>query len=1202
MYNVSDATKIKTAYQDALYNENRKLKLSMKLNGKEVALENVLDSISWEWDGFSSSGYTVGQIIYSKVNFSLYKDVIVRELMDVEFTISIVIILDGVEQWLDIPFGKYKVAEVEQTKLQSRVTCYDKFYNSMQFVYVPLRSDRQYTSTEICDEIATQLGITIENVPTFPLANEDITIQNEDGTTTTQTGVNFDGWTYAEILGLVAGACGGNFFFNRDGNLVFQKGFYTSDVSLTESQFTEPTLKPITYNKTGIKITKRNDIEPIVVGDILADNSPRLLALSNPLFTTSSAYSLLTTIKTISYQPIATSIIGIMPLHLEPLDTISISYESITYTIPVFKLQYKFAGGLSGAIESYVSTDTETQSSVGGGLNSKINAVSNDVSSMQLLVANTINAGEINASSINALNIKAEKIETDVASINTLLAGNITTDNVHSMNITSEKFTVANGFITNAMINNVNASKINAGNINTSNVTISSKTGNLKIADNTLQIKDSTHVRVQIGKDATGDYNLYLWDVNGKLMWSATGLTEDAIKTQVIRNDMVKDNANINAGKLNIESLFTVLNEDESNTLKASKILLDTENQTLEVAFDSMKTSQSDLEETTQTLTTQLNVQQGSIETLVKDTEIIKGEQTTLKDNYSQIEQDVDSINLTVAQVQSDVNGKVSQDSVISSINLSTEGIAISGDKVELTGDTIVISNGVSKTLEDYLQTEDLTQEEIVTILNGSGDGLYLIDNKLLINAEYIQTGTVRADLVKVQLDEVSNLLPFNYVTMKNAINTDGFYINEDDNGLPFADCELPIYSGGGGNEFVTKPFGYSNITIESGKHYWFTCEYYAVWGNDTKPKDGVGTSTAISSGDSKYGTKTGNNLDIFLSDGTFGDIADNKNYFLLASVKDFNASVNIVERENYEGVYQRGWTRLVGRIDAKQDYTGNLWIQIDGRGFDVGDSGWFYLRNLQLVDTSVADESVKLDYITQVKEKRIELTDGSFYTGLYSVDGINLLEGTITGESSSEKRKFTLDYDGYKLNATTGSDNAFIGEGKAYYSYSAGSTGWIDGYDAMYGVGASQQIESTGNREGVFIGVHHGFQIPNDNAYGRADIYGYNRYSDSNGTDWTDWNLLGEKVEPMALVRRDNNCNITTQEKLYFNGSSAIINIDGTNYDLASMLVNQASTLSIDKDAVYKSQLELRVEELERQNAELEERLARLEALLLGE
>ena len=676
MYNVSNVTKIKEAYNKAWQDENRNLKLTMTLNGTQLNLANVLDCITWEWDG-CSTGYGVGNIFYSMVTFSLYKDVFVQEMMEVAFVISIEITVDGVKQWLDIPFGKYVVTNVEKTKIQSKVTCYDKFYNALKFLFVPNKSDKQYTSTELIKEISGTLNMPIHNVPTYNLANEDIVITNEDGTTTTQKGTNFDGWTYAEMLGLVAGACGGNFFFDRNGEMRFQKGLVPSDVVLTEKQFTEPNMKVNIYSKTGIKITKRNDMEKVVVGETLAEGNPKLYIIENPLFTDETANNLLTILSNISYQPIATSCIGVMPLHLYPLDTITINYEGKDYIVPLMKLMYKFAGGVSGSFESYVETITEATKFSGGGLNGKIDTIQGSVAQMELLVATTVVASNVNASNIEALQVKTEQLQTNYAEINNLVSGNLTAQNMQTGSITSDRLNIADGFITNAMINSVDAGKVRTGSIDTSLVTIQSENGNLVLSDNTIQISDGTNVRVQIGETASGDYALVIWDATGKLMWSATGLTEDAIKTQIIRDDMIKDDANISAEKLNIESLFTALNEDGSNTLKASKILLDTENQTLEVAFNNMTTKQGELEEQTnglvektdglqeqanglvektEVLTTELNVQSGKIETLIQNTTIIEDGQTiNLKDKVSSIEQDLDGITLQVGTVESNI-------------------------------------------------------------------------------------------------------------------------------------------------------------------------------------------------------------------------------------------------------------------------------------------------------------------------------------------------------------------------------------------------------------------------------------------------------------------------------------------------------------------------------------------------------------------
>ena len=71
--------------------------------------------------------------------------------------------------------------------------------------------------------------------------------------------------------------------------------------------------------------------------------------------------------------------------------------------------------------------------------------------------------------------------------------------------------------------------------------------------DNTIQISDKDRVRIQLGKDAAGDYNIYIWDKDGKLMFDPLyGIQEAGIKKAIIRNDMVSDNAAISGKKLDI--------------------------------------------------------------------------------------------------------------------------------------------------------------------------------------------------------------------------------------------------------------------------------------------------------------------------------------------------------------------------------------------------------------------------------------------------------------------------------------------------------------------------------------------------------------------------------------------------------------------------------------------------------------------------
>ena len=100
-------------------------------------------------------------------------------------------------------------------------------------------------------------------------------------------------------------------------------------------------------------------------------------------------------------------------------------------------------------------------------------------------------------------------------------------------------------------------------------------------------------------------------------MFDALGLTENGVKREIIRNDMIKEDANIAASKLDIESLFNVINEDGSHTLKSSKIYVDANKQTLDVAFKDMTTNVTEIQKSVTTQGTQLIAVQEQISSKV---------------------------------------------------------------------------------------------------------------------------------------------------------------------------------------------------------------------------------------------------------------------------------------------------------------------------------------------------------------------------------------------------------------------------------------------------------------------------------------------------------------------------------------------------------------------------------------------------------
>ena len=273
-----------------------------------------------------------------------------------------------------------------------------------------------------------------------------------------------------------------------------------------------------------------------------------------------------------------------------------------------------------------------------------------------------LEVGDLTAVNADITNLKAQYAE-----INTLVNGHLTSDNIQSLVLTSDKVTVEDAFIKDAMIETVNASKINTGVINANNVSIQSDDGSMLLQGNLQQFKDKNgKVRIQIGKDAKGDFTFVLYGEDGKgQLINQNGIqSSDAIADGLIVDAKVAEGANINAGKLDISSLFSEIN-GASETIKSTKIYLDNEAQTLDVAFKQMKTSVNNatgdingLQEQMETNITKIEVAQGDISTLIANTTITKEDGTViqLKDAYNSTKDTVNSHTTKIGALETNYN------------------------------------------------------------------------------------------------------------------------------------------------------------------------------------------------------------------------------------------------------------------------------------------------------------------------------------------------------------------------------------------------------------------------------------------------------------------------------------------------------------------------------------------------------------------
>ena len=380
-------------------------------------------------------------------------------------------------------------------------------------------------------------------------------------------------------------------------------------------------------------------------------------------------------------------------------------------------------------------------------VNSKIENLEATDSRIENSVVENFNVVNGVVQDLKATNADIEILNADFAEIKTLVNGNLTSDNILAFKITADKVTMEDAFIKDAMIDSVSAAKINAGRINTSAVTIGSEDGGMLITGSTQQFTDKNgNVRIQIGKDATGDFTFILYgeDGQGQLI-NQNGITATAIGDGLIVNDMINDNAAISGSKLDISSVITQINSDNSTTIESSKIHLDGQNQSLEVAFNSLKTQVDTIQDVTisgdltavmeqvQTNTTKIEANASSINTLISEDSVIKKQVTDLENNviesnntlnskYTTLNQSLEGFKTSVADTYA-TKSTVNDLSTNLSTNYSTtstmnSAINQKANEINASVSSTYATKNEVKTLDDNLKGNYSTTEQMESAIS----------------------------------------------------------------------------------------------------------------------------------------------------------------------------------------------------------------------------------------------------------------------------------------------------------------------------------------------------------------------------------------------------------------------------------------------------------------------------------------------------
>ena len=380
-------------------------------------------------------------------------------------------------------------------------------------------------------------------------------------------------------------------------------------------------------------------------------------------------------------------------------------------------------------------------------VNSKIENLEATDSRIENSVIENFNVVNGVVQDLKATNADIEILNADFAEIKTLVNGNLTSDNILAFKITADKVTMEDAFIKDAMIDSVSAAKINVGRINTNEVTIGSEDGGMLITGSTQQFTDKNgNVRIQIGKDATGDFTFILYGEDGQgQIINQNGITATAIGDGLIVNNMINDNAAISGSKLDISSVITQINNDSSTTIQSSKIYLDGQSQSLEVAFNSLKTQVDTIQDVTisgdltavieqvQTNTTKIEANAASISTLISEDSVIKKQVTDLESNviesnntlnskYTSLNQSLEGFKTSVADTYA-TKSTVNDLSTNLSTNYSTtstmnSAIDQKANEINASVSSTYATKNEVKTLDDNLKGNYSTTEQMESAIS----------------------------------------------------------------------------------------------------------------------------------------------------------------------------------------------------------------------------------------------------------------------------------------------------------------------------------------------------------------------------------------------------------------------------------------------------------------------------------------------------
>jgi hypothetical protein len=570
-------------FGDIILGDQRTFRAKISAYGKE---ETAISSICLRSKSTAEEYISIGDVVSGYVEIEMWAPEFSLENTEIEVSIGLVID-DAIEY---VPVGLFTPQKPQSDDGFVTFTAYDRIQSKMSGAFFS-ELDYPADGRDVLQEISEKTGVPVDisNIPAgVMIPKRAVTSEagvDDDGNEITNTTYTapFDGYMYREALGYIAQFYGKFVTVSRTGTIVF-RWYETVDYTIDTNRYYDD----LVTNETVFSVSAITcQVEDTT---LTSGSGTASIQIENPVMTQENLDAVYDQVKELQFLPASLSFLGDIRLDLGDIVTVNDKAGNVI-KLPVMSITQDFDGGLLTTAQSYGRTEQEESASKGPTAQ-KIDRVYTELFLVKELVGNKANfdyvygkVGEFETLRSNYAEFETtttEKLNASSAQINSLSGQFSSFETQVTNELIAAKGWMLEGSIGDAQIQRLSANKIDSGTIDTAVVTVTGSDGHLQIVDNTIAISDANGIRVQVGKDASGDYTLAVWDATGNLIFDALGATENTIQRPIIRDAMVAEDANISGKKVDIKSVVTEINEGETRISQSSVQVGD---KTLEVAF-----------------------------------------------------------------------------------------------------------------------------------------------------------------------------------------------------------------------------------------------------------------------------------------------------------------------------------------------------------------------------------------------------------------------------------------------------------------------------------------------------------------------------------------------------------------------------------------------------------------------------------------